>query len=338
MRSKFIYIIIFLALLLCSCEKLYFQEVSNDPESVFECFWNEVDQNFSFFSYLNLNWDSIHTVYRPKVNLNTPPKELAQILGQMIKLLKDGHSDLFTNYGSFSYTAWYSNYPENKLSSNSSYFDYYKTDNNNIYYGKIKSANLGYIYIKSFGGNDTLQYTQIDMILNNFIDADGIIIDVRSNTGGNSYNGTCISRRFADSLRFVHKTRFRNGNKHNDFTPWHSNYLTPSGVVHYKKPIAVLTNRKCFSATSWFILEMRSLPQVTIIGDTTGGGSAQPIVRELSNGWIVRVSNSQRLSPEGKDDQYTGLYPDIPVWISEQDVKDGIDAILERAIKELTKK
>jgi C-terminal processing protease CtpA/Prc len=93
----------------------------------------------------------------------------------------------------------------------------------------------------------------------------------------------------------------------------------------------------CYSATGWFLLEMKSLPYVKLIGDTTGGGSAQPIVRELPNGWIVRMSNSQRLSSEGKDDQYTGLYPDIPVWISQKNIQEGKDSILERAIIELRK-
>jgi hypothetical protein len=338
MKIVTVFIIIVIGLISNACEKVYFNEKSDNPEYIFDCCWKEVDQNFSFFSYLNLNWDSVYSVYRPKVKPNTSSKELLQILGEMIMSLKDGHSDLFTNIGGYSYDGWYSKYPTNQLENNFSYFENYKSFNSNIYYGKLKSANLGYIYIKSFEGNDTTKYTVIDEILNNFSSTDGIIIDVRSNTGGNSYNGTCISKRFTDTKRFVNKTRYRNGPNHEDFTQWFENYITPGGAVHYKKPVAVLTNRRSFSATGWFLLEMRSLPQVTIIGDTTGGGSAQPIVRELPNGWIVRVSNSQRLTPTGNDDQYTGLYPDIPVWISKQDSIKGIDSILERAILELTKK
>jgi len=260
-----------------------------------------------------------------------------QILGEMTKLLKDGHSDLFTTYGTISYSDWYTNFPINQLTNIRSYFEYYKNYSGNIYYGKIKSANLGYIYIKTFDG-DTSKYIVINEILTEFGSTDGIIIDVRSNGGGNSINGTTISKRFADSTRYVFKYRFRNGPNHNDFDPWTECYLKPGGKVRYNKPVAVLTNRKCYSATGWFLLEMASLPQVKIIGDTTGGGSAQPVVRELPNGWILRTSNSQRLNLQGRDDQYTGLYPDIPVWISTQDAMEGIDTILERAIEELTKK
>jgi hypothetical protein len=330
-------LIIFVVIFLDSCEKLYFNEKSDDPEYIFESYWKEVDRNFSFFSYLNLNWDSVYTVYKQKINQSTNPKQLYLILGEMTKLLKDGHSDLFSNFGTISFTDWYSKYPANQLPDIQSYFENYYNYHNHIYYGKIKSANLGYVYIKTFGG-DTSEYTIIDKIISDFATTDGIIIDVRSNGGGNSINGTTIAKRFADSARYIFKVRFRNGPKHTDFDPWIDLYLKTGGKVHYSKPVAILTNRKCYSATGWFILEMASLPQVKVIGDTTGGGSAQPVIRELPNGWILRVSNSQRLTPEGRDDQYSGFYPDIPVWINNQDAVRGIDTILERAIKELTKK
>jgi C-terminal processing protease CtpA/Prc len=72
------------------------------------------------------------------------------------------------------------------------------------------------------------------------------------------------------------------------------------------------------------------------VGDTTGGGSAIPILRELPNGWILRISNSQLMLPSGTDFQNTGLYPQFPIWITSQDAENGIDTILEKAISILT--
>ena len=324
-------------LFLCnSCEKMYFQKNAIDPHYIFETFWNETDRNYSFFDYLNLDWDSVRTVYERKINENTSTKDLSDMLGQMIVLLKDGHSDLYTEFGTYYYSGWFNKYPLNQLPAIRQYFSNYSSFDNNIYYGKLLAANIGYIYIKSFEG-DSEQFAQIDTILAGFASTDGLIIDVRSNGGGNTSNGTIISKRFADSVRFICKDRYRNGPGHDDFTPWFNRYTKPGGRVKYKKPVAILTNRLCYSATSYFLLEMSVLPQVVTIGDTTGGGSAQPITRELPNGWIVRVSNSQRLTPEGRDYQFTGLYPDIPVWISANDLRKGRDTILERAIAELRK-
>jgi hypothetical protein len=335
--KKCLWIILVTSLFIYSCEKIYFDDNENTPINNFDCFWNEIDRNFSFFSYLSLEWDSVRTVYRPRINQNTTNSELFKILGDMILLLKDGHSNLFTDLGNISYSDWYKKYPVNQVKNNQAYFETYSNYLSNIYYGKLKSANLGYIYIKSFTG-DTSRYTVIDNILTTFGNTDGLIIDVRSNGGGNSINGTTISRRFADSTRYIFKVRYRNGPKHNDFNPWIKCYLFGPYGVRYKKPVVILTNRSCYSATGWFILEMSSLPQVKVIGDTTGGGSAQPILRELPNGWLVRVSNSQRIDRNGKDDQYTGCYPDIPVWINAVDLRNNKDRILERAVQELTKK
>lgn len=337
MKRQFFFILV-AGLLFNSCEKVYFNNKPDSPQHVFDAFWYQVDRNFSFFPYLNLNWDSVRTVYEKQINPYMSSQTLASVMGNMIKLLKDGHSDLFTNKGLYYYSGWYTPYPLNQLPSIKSYLSYLTTNDDNIYYGKLRSANLGYIYIKTFEGDDSSQYAVIDQILTDFSTTDGLIIDVRSNGGGNVDNAITIAKRFTDSVRYICKDRYRNGPGHNDFTPWINRYSSTGGKVHYKKPVAVLTNRLCYSATSYFLLEMTVLPQVVIIGDTTGGGSAQPITRELPNGWIVRISNSQRIIPSGRDYQYTGLYPDIPVWISDQDASKGKDRILERAITELTKK
>ena len=160
----------------------------------------------------------------------------------------------------------------------------------------------------------------------------GIIIDVRSNGGGNSRNADIIASRFADKEYFVFKYRYRNGPEHTDFTPWYDYYLQPDSGNTYLKPVAVLSNRRCFSSTEWFLAEMDAIPHATIVGDTSGGGSGNPLIRQLPNGWTFRLSNSQKQLPEGRDFQYTGINPDIPVWISTADSALGIDTILETAI------
>jgi C-terminal processing protease CtpA/Prc len=98
------------------------------------------------------------------------------------------------------------------------------------------------------------------------------------------------------------------------------------------KPVAVLTNRGSFSATEWFVLFMQLQANVTIVGDTTGGGGAVPISRELPNGWILRVSNTQTKLASGKVFQKSGIAPDVPVWITESDEQKNVDTILESAI------
>lgn len=314
-----------------ACEKVVYDKNNyNSIENNFEVFWKEVDRNYAFFPYLNIDWDSVYSAYKPRITNNMHERQLFDVLSEMANLLKDGHVNLFSPYGVSVYSDWYKKYPVNTIKNINRYLESFKTATNVVQYGKIRNRNIGYISVSSFV-SDSDDYSVIDEIITNFANTDGIVIDVRSNGGGNSNNAMTIASRFADITYFIFKTRFRNGKGHDDFTDWTDVFLYPEGV-RYNKNVAVLTNRSCYSSTEWFISAMKVMPRVTIVGDTTGGGSGNPLQRQLPNGWFFRLSNSQKLLPEGVDFQFTGIYPDVPVSISKADSTNGIDTILEKAI------
>jgi C-terminal processing protease CtpA/Prc len=97
--------------------------------------------------------------------------------------------------------------------------------------------------------------------------------------------------------------------------------------------VAVLTNRRCFSATEEFVLAMKVLPHVVVVGDTTGGGIGNPLYRELPNGWVYQVPRWIEFTPEMTIIEGVGLAPDFPVSISKADSDRGRDTILEEAIR-----
>jgi hypothetical protein len=313
------------------CEKTVFDENTYDtPENVFEVFWKEFDRHYAFFPYLNLDWDSVYHAYKLRIHNDMSDQALFDVLSEMTYLLKDGHVNLYSKYEVSNYNAWYSLYPLNQINIARYLPDVFKP-NNNVLYSRIFGHSIGYICISSFNG-DAEDYEVIDEILETFSGLKGIIIDVRSNGGGNSNNADIIAGRFSDKEYFVFKSRYRNGPEHTDFTPWYDYYLRPDSGNKFLKPVAVLTNRRCFSSTEWFLAEMDAIPHATIVGDTSGGGSGNPLIRQLPNGWTFRLSNSQKQLPEGRDFQYTGIYPDVAVWISPADSARKIDTILETAI------
>lgn len=97
--------------------------------------------------------------------------------------------------------------------------------------------------------------------------------------------------------------------------------------------MAVLTNRGVYSAAEDFVLAMRALPQVRTVGDTTGGGSGNPIARELPNGWVLHVPRWQVWAADGTFFEGVGLAPDLPVQMTDADRARGRDTILERALQ-----
>jgi hypothetical protein len=327
--------ILMLALLLVSCEEDLFTDKNSDPCYIFDAYWHELDRNYSFFSYAQLNWDSVYAVYRPKVTATTSDRDLLQIISNITDLLKDAHTNVYAPTGVKGNIDYFNKYPVNQVTLSNSYFSSFYV--NRIFdFGRLRSNNLAYIRIKTFEGNNQ-DFEIIGAILDSLKDTNGLIIDVRSNRGGFISNCSLVAGKFADSTRVACRYRIRNGADHESFTEWINVYITPTGnEKHYNRPVVILTNRRSYSATEWFVTMMDVLPGITVVGDTTGGGSAMPLIRELPNGWILRTSNTQTRLPSGRDFQFTGLYPDVPVWITTQDAGRNIDSILETGISVLS--
>ena len=79
---------------------------------------------------------------------------------------------------------------------------------------------------------------------------------------------------------------------------------------------------------------MRALPQVTVMGDKTGGGSGMPMSSTLPNGWSLRLSACPTLDAKGNSTEF-GIEPDIHVNMTSEDMQKGLDTIIETARKHL---
>jgi C-terminal processing protease CtpA/Prc len=77
---------------------------------------------------------------------------------------------------------------------------------------------------------------------------------------------------------------------------------------------------------------MRELPNVTIMGDTTGGGTANPRPVPYLEGWKVWVSTWFATLPDGAPIEGRGIPPDVHVPWPMPGVRDPvIDAALALA-------
>ncbi len=315
--------------ILMSCENAGFEADPDDTANVnFEIFWQEFDKHYSFFELKNIDWTEVYHTYNGKVD----DFNLFGVLEKIVLDLKDGHVNLYTDQKTVSYD-FTNGHRSNEPTFAIRYIESTKTPNNSVSYSKIKNSNLGYIRIFSFEG-ETANFELIDDIISEFRDLDGIIIDVRSNNGGDDRNAKIIASRFADQKRAFRKFKYRNGPNHSDFTDWQEDFISPGGSgSSFTKPVAILTNKSSFSATESFILAMQAMPHASTVGDVTGGGNGNPIIRELPNGWYFRlphwiVSTSDDFIFEG-----IGLEPDHLIQITSEDMTILKDAILEKAIE-----
>lgn len=291
----------------------------DDPRSLFDVFWSDYDRYYSFFDLKGIDWDSVRAVHRPQIREETTPEELKGIFSEMLATLKDGHADLDTPLGSYDYTAYYDRFPANfDIDRLRRTVDDVRVVANEIAVGRARLYRVGtfeYVYLGSFASPEAA-YDAVAEAARRARDRRGIIIDVRHNAGGRTSAARQSAQPFVRESAVYQYVRWRSGPEHDDFTGYTPARVQPAtGGPIFDGPVAVLTNRRCFSACEEFVLMMRSQPGVVVVGDTTGGGSGNPIVRELSNGWTYRVPRWVAYTPERTTFEGDGLPPDVAVWM-----------------------
>ncbi len=325
-------LVLFIAILFFtpSCEKAIFEEQPADnPQQNFEELWSTLDKKYSFFNYKNINWDSIREVYRPEVKPGMSRTQLFEVFSDMLAELRDGHVNLTSTFDVSRYWGYYLNYPAN--------FDYEVIERNYLgeeyeITGPFKNAWLnsaGYIYYSSFG--KSFSQSQVNYLLTKYRNADALIIDVRNNGGGYTRLIQELVGHFTTEKFLYAKEYYQNGPGHTDFAPPKEKFIEPSEGVTWSKPVVLITNRQCYSATNTFALAMKTLENVTVVGDRTGGGGGIPISSELPNGWSYRFSASKTLSPDGFNIEH-GIPPDHKVVLDENEAAVGKDTIIEFAL------
>ena len=315
------------------------EDYDNDNLGNFDALWTFIDGHYCFFKEKDIDWNAVGEKYRAEAAVAGSQRALFNVMAQMLNELRDGHVNLSSWFETSYYRQWWSDYPQNYderiIEQYYLNFDYHALGP--MYYGILMPYNIGYLRIPTFASG--LGAGNIDYILSYFNLCNGIIIDVRDNGGGDITNVESYVNRFIDQPIVAGYMMHKTGPGHDDFSEPYEYVYKPAESPHlrWSKPVAVVSNRSTFSAANNFVGIMKSLPRVTVVGATTGGGSGMPLSSELPNGWGVRVSSCRILDPEGKDTEF-GVTP-TEGWEVDLDLQMalmGKDTILEAAIRAVT--
>ena len=304
------------------------EEFDNSPQGNFDALWTIIDEQYCFLDYKQIDWNAIYNQYRPLITPDMSNDGLFEVLGNMLAELKDGHVNLFSASNTARYWNWYLDYPRN---FNESVVEGYLGRDYRIGGGAeytLLDDNIGYVYYGDFSSG--IGDGNLDEMLSYLSICNGLIIDVRNNGGGNLTYATKLAARFTNEKVLTGYIQHKTGKGHNDFSDPEPIYLEPSNSIRWQKRVVVLMNRHSYSATNDFINSMRYLPNVTLMGDKSGGGSGLPFSSELPNGWGVRFSASPHLDAEGQHIEF-GIDPDIKLDMNAEDEARGIDTMIEAA-------
>lgn len=332
MRKSFL---LYISLFLCGLTACHpIEEFENSKRGNFDALWTAVDEHYCFFAEKDVDWNAVYEKYSPLVNEDLTSPQFFSICADMLAELRDGHTNLSSGFQTSYYRKWWSDYAQNYdariIEENYLGFEYKQLGN--VVYGKLPQ-NVAYVHIPSFSSG--LQNANIDWILSSLKSCNGLILDLRDNGGGSMQYAENWVRHFILEERTVGYMVHKTGPDHDAFDEPYPITFQPLSSENYVwiKPVVLLTNRSTFSAGNYLVMCMRSLPNVTHTGATTGGGSGMPISLGIPCGWSVRMSAVRVLDSE-KQITESGISPkqEYIVNMDPEKALNGIDTMLDFAI------
>jgi len=300
-----------------------------DNVADFESAWQIVRSVYPYFQFKHINWDSVHTLYRPRAE-SARGDEIDGVLFDMLKELKDGHVRLQTRGGA-SVATYHPPRAERDRYAYSplvvrNYFDreLRLAGDQTIEYG-ILAGNIGYIYVATLRREEPVA-AGFDEALSSVSETRGLIIDVRHNGGGSDDNSFAIISRLISSPMDMLPYPLPGGGLQQ------GSLIFPRGPFQFTQPVLLLIDGVCFSSCEDFAEMMKHVPTVTALGDTTAGGSGAPALFALPSGRGINVSTKDFRRYDGQPIEWNGVPPDILVRQTEEDIRQGRDRQLEHAI------
>jgi len=319
-----------------SCKDL----IVTDPNSNlnvedFEAAWNRINNVYPYLEFKNINWDSIYTVYHPLAE-NAKGDEFFLVLRDFLAELKDGHVYYRTKGGGEVYPY----YPQRHFKDRHAYSPFVVrkyfdkelrlSESGSVEY-EIIPGNVGYAFLSDF--HEDYLINEFPGVLNYLKNTKGLIIDIRQKRGGSYANIEAVVTRFI-TAPLERPVFYVLGEK------WDLPPFQPQGPFTYTNPVVIIINGSTFSAGELVTEILKQLPNVTAVGDTTGGGSAggtsePPDARTefyLPSGKMIDIGTVDNRRYDDLPWEWLGVPPDIRVVQTEADILAGRDKQLEYAI------
>lgn len=316
------------------------------PKDVVDAVWIAMKDHYAFFDLYGVDWDDRRAL-TPTADATLSDDEIETLLLEMMAGLDDGHvhfgspargyespserpdwmptEDSFTRDGL------------RQMAETNAEATLTRSDASPFVYG-LRDDGIGYIAINEmdvpvpFGGKSIPSAADAFAdVLADLADAKALVIDIRYNPGGSDTISFGIAGHFVDADTPVFTKTTKDGDGATDpFTA----ILSPAAATAVSRPTIVVTSRLTGSAAEIFTLAMRTLPQVTTIGEPTGGGLSDVMGFVLPNGWGLGLSNQTYLTMDGALFEGIGIPPDVGITYQTDLLLQGDDHVLKAAFEQ----
>jgi carboxyl-terminal processing protease len=190
---------------------------------------------------------------------------------------------------------------------------------------EVLDGDIAYLKLNDFRGHSP---AQVRVALAELLEQGpaSLILDLRDNPGGLLSSSIEIGSEFiADGV--ITREKGSNGND--------ETHVAQGDGLATDIPLVVLVNGGTASASEIVAGAIRDHERGVLIGERTLGKGAVQNPVDLSDGSHLRLTIAHWFTPNGQLIQGEGLVPDIEVPLTEEDLADGRDPQLERAVSYL---
>lgn len=192
----------------------------------------------------------------------------------------------------------------------------------------------------------------------------GFVIDVRNNGGGHSENADALSQAFINGPFDTGKNKYAihigaykawgkgNPNTREDLSDTLNKRIDdmcnhilceeeittahyPDCPVTFKQPVVILENAFTASSAENLLINFDSNKRATIIGTPSYGSTGNILANQLPGGGILAICTVHCSYPDGKEMTNIGIMPHIHKELSSDDLKNGLDSILDEGLSEI---
>lgn len=346
------------------------EPIGDSAPELFDHVWHSFNDYYAFFNEREVDWLAQYDLWRPTISEQSTDEELAEALIGLVSPIDDTHINLFfDDEGEYNPAGqkgfvqdlidefesqdsvpdeatyignvlgqWQEDLQANYLGGN------FSTTNDNhagLMEWGVLGDSVGYLSItqlftdfESSGEQQIAVFDSVlDVALTELADTSALIIDVRLTPGGRDAVALAIANRFADTERDAVSKAARD---YQGLGTIQALTLNPSQRLNYQNPVVLITSGFSASATEVFTLLMRSLPQVTHLGEPTNGALSDVLERDLPNDWDFTLSNEVYMDANGQSFEVVGIPPDVVVPVLEKSARDrGEDSAINAAFEVL---
>ncbi len=303
----------------------------NDAELSFDMIWNAFDRDYAMFVIRpEVDWDALKVQYRPLAIECKTAYDFACVCAEMLAHLRDLH--VWVRIGSDSIPVF--NRPR-ILNANPQAIPSIvgELERAKSVQWAVTKDKIGYIAINSW--SDQKAPKSFEKAIATMADTRGLIVDVRMNGGGSETLAMPVAGRFlVEEATYAYSQYRSDKSDRTALCDMIARRVKPAGDWCYDRPVVLLIGQKCLSSNEAFAAMMDQAPQVTLMGDHTGGSSGNPKMIETPIDVRVSVPRWLSILTDGKPLDERGVQPDV-FFDAQPDSFTNGDALLEAALERL---